>query len=264
MNSVAEEYKISEDDIMYSVSVNDAKRYARNRELAVKAQNGDDSAMEEIVIENTALVKSIAYKFRDRGCEMDDLIQIGMLGMIKAVKSFDESRNTGFSTYAVPLIIGEIRRHLRDSGLIRVSRIYRKNGTMLMREKNRILNEEGREPRLEELARACGLTLEEAAIALDSMSPIASLNDRIGDDDSMTLESTIPDDSAADEMEAIVDKIALAEAIKHLDELARKIILMRYFRNMTQQEVADMLGLTQVKVSREEKRILQSLRREMS
>ena len=121
------------------------ERYIRNRELILKAQSGDDAASEDLILENAALVKSIALKFRDRGTEFEDLIQIGTIGMLKAIKSFDMERGTAFSTYAVPLIVGEIRRHLRDDGLIRVSRGYKRTGITIMREKNRIMSEEGRE-----------------------------------------------------------------------------------------------------------------------
>ena len=121
------------------------ERYLRNRDLILRAQGGDESAAETLIIENTALVKSLALKFRDRGTEFEDLMQIGTIGMLKAINSFQIERGTAFSTYAVPLIVGEIRRHLRDDGLIRVSRGYKKTGIAIMREKNRIMTEEGRE-----------------------------------------------------------------------------------------------------------------------
>ena len=123
-NSVAEDNGISEER---------DERYLRNRELIAKAQSGENDATETLVIENTALVKSIALKFRDRGTEFEDLMQIGTMGMLKAIKSFDIERGTAFSTYAVPLIVGEIRRHLRDDGLIRVSRSYKRTGLIIMR-----------------------------------------------------------------------------------------------------------------------------------
>ena len=119
------------------------ERYVRNRDLIYRAQNGDESATETLIVENVALVKSIALKFRDRGTELEDLMQIGTIGMIKAIRSFDIERGTAFSTYAVPLIVGEIRRHLRDEGLIRVSRGYMRTGIIIMREKIRIMTEEG-------------------------------------------------------------------------------------------------------------------------
>ena len=162
-----------------NVSEERDERYLRNRELILLAQAGDERASETLVIENTALVKSIALKFKDRGTEFEDLMQIGTIGMLKAIRSFDMDRGTAFSTYAVPLIVGEIRRHLRDDGLIRVSRSYKRTGIIIMREKNRIMTEEGREAGVAELASLAGVSPEEAAIAIDAVSPVASLSDSV-------------------------------------------------------------------------------------
>ena len=240
------------------------ERYLRNRELIVLAQSGDERACESLVIENTALVKSIALKFRDRGTEFEDLMQIGTIGMIKAIRSFDVERGTAFSTYAVPLIVGEIRRHLRDDGLIRVSRNYKRTGIIIMREKNRIMIEEGREAGIGELAALAGVTPEEAAISLEAVSPITSLSDSVFGEDSKTYDAMIPDRESADELENLKDRIALSQAINKMPPDWRKIVLLRYYRNMTQQEVANLMGLSQVKVSREEKKIMSFLRGEMA
>ena len=170
---------------------------------------------------------------------------------------------TAFSTYAVPLIFGEIRRHIRDEGPIKVGRYYKKLGAMLMNERNRILSEEGREARVEELARLCSVSVEEAASALDATSPVMSLYDNVYGEEGMTLENTIPDIEASGEMERLCDRIALGQAIGKMPELWQKIVLLRYYRDMTQSETASKLGLTQVKVSREEKKIFDFLRAEM-
>jgi RNA polymerase sporulation-specific sigma factor len=240
------------------------ERYLRNRELIMLAQAGDEKATETLIVENMALVKSIALKFRDRGTEFEDLMQIGTIGMIKAIRSFDMERGTAFSTYAVPLIIGEIRRHLRDDGLIRVSRGYKRTGMAIMREKNRIMTEEGREAGVGELASSIGVSVEEAAIAIDAVSPISSLSDNVFGEDSKTLDSVIPDREAADELENLNDRISLGQAINKMPQEWRKIVLLRYYRDMTQQEVANLLGLSQVKVSREEKKIMSFLRGELA
>lgn len=240
------------------------ERYIRNRELILKAQSGDDAASEDLILENAALVKSIALKFRDRGTEFEDLIQIGTIGMLKAIKSFDMERGTAFSTYAVPLIVGEIRRHLRDDGLIRVSRGYKRTGITIMREKNRIMSEEGREAGVAELASFAGVSVEEAAVAIDAVSPITSLSDNVFGEDSKTYDSMIPDRADADEFENLNDRIALGQAINKMPPDWRKIVLLRYYRDMTQQEVASVLGLSQVKVSREEKKIMSFLRGELA
>ena len=181
--------------------------------------------------------------------------------MIKAVRSFEISREVVFSTYAVPLIMGEIKRHLRDDGPIKVSRIYKKLSMEIGRARNKILTDEGREPSVLELAKICGVTQEEVAIALETVNPIASLSETFGEDDKLTLESQLA--SNDHEIEKMNDKIALGQAISNLPQDWQKIITMRYYRNMTQQQVADALGLSQVKISREEKKILAALRQEL-
>lgn len=240
------------------------ERFLRNRELIIRAQAGEEDATETLVVENTALVKSIALKFRDRGTEFEDLMQIGTMGMLKAIKSFDVERGTAFSTYAVPLIVGEIRRHLRDDGLIRVSRSYKRTGMIIMREKNRIMTEEGREASVGELATLAGVSAEEAAIAIDAVSPISSLSDNVYGEDSKTLDNMIPDREAMDEFENLNDRIALTQAINKMPPDWRKIVLLRYYKDMTQQQVANLMGLSQVKVSREEKKIMSFLRGELA
>jgi RNA polymerase sporulation-specific sigma factor len=237
-------------------------RYAANPELILRAQAEDEVAMEELVMLNMGLVRSLAIRFRDRGTEMEDLIQIGTIGMIKAIRSFDLSRGTTFSTYAVPLIVGEIRRHLRDDGMIKVSRTYRRIGVALMNAKSRICTEEGRDPTIGELAELCGVSPEEAAIALDATAPISSLSETVYGEEGVTLEGTIADED--NDIERLSDKIALNQAISRMQPLWQKIILMRYYRDMTQQQTADRLGLSQVKVSREEKKIMEFLREQLA
>lgn len=238
--------------------------YERNQELLRRASEGDADAEASLVEENLGLVRKVARRFLDRGTEYEDLVQIGTIGMIKAIRSFSAERGTVFSTYAVPLIIGEIRRHLRDDGPIKVSRIYKRQGLMLMCEKNRIATEEGREAGVVELAERCGVSVEEAAVSLDAMSPITSLSNFVYGEDTITYEGVIPDEESERENERICDRIALAQCIHRLPQLWQKIVLMRYFRNMTQQQTATALGLTQVKISREEKKLLATLREELS
>ena len=239
-------------------------RFAHNISLITQAQSGDKTAMERLVLDNMGLVRTVAVRFRDRGTEFEDLMQIGTLGMIKAIHSFDTARGTAFSTYAVPLIVGEIRRHLRDDGLIRVSRGTRHTGMLLMRERARIAAEEGREATVGELAANLGLSVEDAAVALEAMTPVSSLSDNAYGEDSPELGAVIPDRADADEMARQVDRIALAQVIGQLPPDWKKIILLRYYRDMTQQQVADLMGLTQVKVSREEKKIMAFMRERLS
>ena len=206
---------------------------------------------------NAGLVNGIACRFRGRGTDYDDLVQIGSIGLLKAIRSFDLSRGFAFSTYAVPLIIGEIRRFLRDDGVIKVSRGQKRIGAILMHEREQYMAQNGVEPRLEELARAVGISAEEAASALDSASPVRSLSEAIGEDD-FSLEDVIP--SSDDSLGRMLEKVALNETISRLPPLWRKIILLRYYRDYSQQQTADALGLTQVKISREEKKIFTELR----
>jgi RNA polymerase sporulation-specific sigma factor len=238
----------------------EASIYERNTALLERFQEGDAEAEALLVEENMGLVRRIASRFLDRGTEYEDLVQIGTIGMIKAIRSFSLDRGTAFSTYAVPLIVGEIRRHLRDDGPMKVSRIYKRQGIALIHEKNRIQQEEGREAGIAELAERCGVSAEEAAISLDSISPVASLSDFVYGEDTVTYENVIADEDSQNESERICDRIALAQCISLLPPLWKKIVLLRYYRNMTQQQTADLLGLTQVKVSREEKKILNELR----
>ncbi len=238
--------------------------YERNTELIERLQGGDAQAETLLVEENIGLVRTVARRFLDRGTEFEDLVQIGTIGMIKAIRSFSLERGTAFSTYAVPLIVGEIRRHLRDDGLVKVSRIYKRQGISLMHEKNRILTEEGREAGIAELAACCGVSVEEAAISLDAISPVTSLSDYVYGEDTVTYEGVIADEESENESERICDRIAISQCINRLPPLWRQIILLRYYRNMTQQQTASALGLTQVKVSREEKKILAAMREELS
>ena len=208
------------------------REFENNNELIYIAQSDDDEAAlvatEKLIEANRGLVRSIALRFRDRGVEFEDLMQIGTVGMLKAIRSFDLSMGTSFSTYAVPLIFGEIRRHIRDEGPIKVGRYYKKLGAMLMNERNRILSEEGREARVEELAALCSVSVEEAATAIDATSPVVSLSDNVYGEEGMTLENTIPDEEASSDMERLCDRIALGQAVSKMPELWQKIVLLRY------------------------------------
>lgn len=261
-----------QDDSVQSVTsavAYDRVRGDRNRSLIALAQAGDDAAMEALVVENAGLVRSLAQRFCGRGTELEDLIQIGTIGMIKAIRSFALERGTAFSTYAVPLIVGEIRRHLRDDGMIRVSRTYKKLGAQLMRVRSEIVADEQREPSVRELAERCGVDMEEAAVALDAISPVRSLYDPLpgGKNDggvAQTYDAVLPDEDSAAELERMHDRLALSQAISRMQPLWQRIVLLRYYRNRTQQQVAEQLGLTQVKVSREEKKIVAFLREELA
>ena len=239
-------------------------RIARHYALIADAQSGDaqraDAATRDLLSENMGLVRAAALRFRDRGTEYEDLMQIGTIGMLRAIRTFDLSRGLAFSTFAVPLIVGEIRRHLRDDGPLRVSRSYKKLSTDLARARREIGEREGRDVTIEELAHACGVSREEAAVALAATSPVTSLSECAFEEEKGELSERITDDESAHEPEIISDRIALREAISQMPPLWRRILLLRYYRDHTQQQTAQMLGLTQVKISREEKKILELLR----
>jgi RNA polymerase sporulation-specific sigma factor len=241
------------------------EKYRQNACLLARAAEGDSEAEAELLELNMGLVRSIALRFRGRGIETEDLIQIGSIGLIKAVRSFDGSRGCVFSTYAVPMVMGEIRRTLRDDGLIKVSRTQKRLGAELLGARTRIMNEEGRDPGITELATVCGVSVEEAAMALDAMSPITSLSDYIyGEEEGAVLEDTLADADSAEATERLLDRMALQRAISKMPSDWQRIVALRYFRNKTQQEVADVMGLSQVKISREEKKIVAFLQKEMN
>ena len=239
------------------MAIETGAKYAENLSLIERSQAGDDAATEELIRRNAGLVQSIAVKFCGRGTEFEDLVQIGNIGMLKAIRSFDMTRGNTFSTYAVPLIIGEIRRFLRDDGIIKVSRTQKRTGALLMREREKYLSAHGVEPRLSTLAEAVGISVEEAAAALDAASPIHSLTDPIGEEE-YTLENVLP--SAEDTLGKMLEHMALSEVIGTLPPLWRQILILRYYRDYSQQQTADALGVTQVKISREEKKIFAYMR----
>lgn len=229
-----------------------------NLSLIRDVKNGNASALDELISSNMGLVKNIARRFIGRGTDYEDIVQIGSIGMIKAAKSFDESYGTAFSTYAVPLIIGEIRRFLRDDGMIKVSRDIKRRAISVLRAKEDFVRENSREPKMSELCALCGLSADEIVECLDATSPVCSLQDQIGDD-GMTVEMVTP--SPENEIDRSTDFIALGEAVRTLDELSQKIIALRFYRELSQQQTAKILGITQVKVSREEKKIFEKLKK---
>lgn len=243
------------------VSEETVGKYDANREDLLRYQAGETALEEVILARNAPLVHGLALRFRGRGVEYEDLVQIGFIGMLKAIRSFDLSRGTAFSTYAVPLIIGEIRRFLRDDGLIKVSRGQKRLGAILLREREKYLSDHGTEPSIAYLAEAAGVSPEEAAVALDASLPVHSLSDPMGDED-YTLENVIP--ASDDPLEEMLEHVAMQEILESLPELWRKIVLLRYYRDFSQQQTADALGLTQVKISREEKKIFAKLRQELA
>lgn len=213
------------------------------------AQIGDQTAMEALLQENTPLVWSVAKRFYGRGCEPEDLFQLGAIGLLKAIRAFDLQRPVELSTYAVPMIMGEIRRFLRDDGPVKVSRTLRERAAMLRQLQTRLESDTGQSPRLSDLCRESGLQPEEVLEALNAPRDTDSLDAALPGQE-RTLGEILP--AAGDGR--VVEGLALQEAISRLEPQLRQVILLRYMRDLTQQKIAVILGMTQVQVSRLEKK----------
>ena len=233
--------------------------YDRNLALLREYRMGSEEAGEALAELNAPLVYRIAQRFSERG-DMSDLVECGNIGLVKAMQSFDFERGCAFSTYAVPLIMGEMRRFLRDDGIIKVSREEKRLSAVLNRERER-RQSEGEDASIEAIAAAVGVSVQDAASAIFATVPPRSLDERAyDDDDSESLGAVVSDG----EEDAAFDRLALRSAIENLPDLWRRIIVLRYFHDLSQDRVARMLGLTQVKVSREEKKIMATLKKELS
>lgn len=234
--------------------------YDENLTLLSRYRDGDEEAGERLAQLNAPLVYSIAMRFSDRVPDVSDLIECGNIGLVKAMRTFDFSHGCAFSTYAVPLIFGEIRRFLRDDGIIKVSREEKRISALLAAERERRIAN-GERADIASVAAAVGISPEDAASALFSLSPVRSLEEQAFDGDNQTTLGSIICDEELPEKN--FNKFALREAIEKLSDEHRKLIILRYFRDLSQTETAKILGLTQVKVSREEKKIIELLRREL-
>ena len=230
------------------------------RENLLAAQSGDKAEMERLLTENSALIWSVAHRFTGRGCELEDLYQLGCIGFVKAVQGFDTEFGTQFSTYAVPKIAGEIKRFLRDDGIIKVSRSLKENAARVFAAREKFEREQGRAPYVSELCDLTGLTAEEIAQTASAPAEPCSLDEPMGDE-GFSLHNLLP---AAGDEEKMVEHLDLRAAIDRLEEQQRMVILLRYYRDMTQQKVAQTLGLTQVQVSRLEKRACRELKKMLS
>ena len=233
--------------------------YDNNIEDIIKAKEGNQDAMSNLVENNSGLIWSIVRRFRDRGYELEDLYQIGSLGFIKSIRRFDTSFEVQLSTYAVPYILGEIKRFIRDDGPIKVSRSTKELCVKIREVQKEYLNHRGEEIKIEEISKILNVSKEEIAAALDSVNCVDSIYDvNYKDDEEGNLLDKIP---ANEENEkSLVDRIVLKDAINRLDEREKKIILLRYFRGNTQTQVAKVLGISQVQVSRIEKKILSDMK----
>mgnify|MGYP005784386803 FL=1 len=228
--------------------------------LIQAAREGDNQACEQVLVENNGLIWSVVRRYYGRGVEPDDLYQLGCLGFLKAVRGFDPEYGTQFSTYAVPKIAGEIRRFLRDDGPVKVSRGVKERGSSIRLARDRLSARLGREPSLSELAEDTGLTPEEIAAAETAGEPVTSLQAETGEG-GLTLEGML---SSGQEEEGLVERLTLRAAISHLPQREQEVLLLRYYRGMTQVNAARVLGVSQVQVSRLERRALERLRKELT
>ena len=228
----------------------------KTEELIARCQAGDSEAKETLIVENSGLIWSVARRFLGRGTEADDVYQLACLGFLKAVEGFDLAYGTQFSTYAVPKISGEIRRFLRDDGAVKVSRSLKEQAATIKSVRNRLTGSLGREPTVSEIAVQTGFSLEEIAMAESATASVESIHQVTGDE-GFTLESVLTDTQSE---EVLLEQLALHQAIEKLPEREAMVIKLRYFHGLTQQRVSKVLGVSQVQVSRIEKRVLEKLR----
>lgn len=229
---------------------------SRTEDLIRRSQEGDREAGEVLVTENAGLIWSVARRFLGRGTEPEDLYQLGCLGFLKAVEGFDLEFGTQFSTYAVPKIAGEIRRFLRDDGAVKVSRSIKEQATTIKITRNRLTAALGREPTIQEISRQTGFSAEEIALAETATAATESIQRQTGED-GFSLENILTDTESE---EALVEKISLRQAIERLPERENTVIKLRYYHGLTQDRVSKVLGVSQVQVSRIEKKALAHLK----
>lgn len=255
--------KMVREGSMNSKGLKNEYSYSSNSELLPLAKAGDIEAMNKLIEINLPLVSSISKKFINRGYDYEDIFQIGSIGLVKAIKNFDVKFNVKFSTYAVPMIMGEIKRFLRDDGIIKVSRNVKSLARKIHFDREALSKELNREPTIEELSQYSGVNKEDIVLAVESSANLQYLYDTIHQDDGAPVllidkisESNIEDNS-------VVDRIALKDVLQNLDSKSRQIIMLRYFKDKTQVQVAKMLGISQVQVSRIEKKVLLEMRKQL-
>ena len=237
--------------------------FAETLQLIEKAQSNDEAAKDKLVNENYPLIKSIVKRYKNKGVEYEDLYQIGSLGFLKAIQNFDKSFNVKFSTYAVPMIAGEIKRYLRDNGIIKVSRSVKQLSVQINKFIEEYISLNYKSPEISVIAEHFNITTQEAVYAMDSSLSPLSLYSQVGgegEDSTQMLIEKIPDDKPIDKQ---MDYFLLLNIIKELPSRDKKIIILRYFRDKTQREIADILGVSQVQVSRLESKILNQIKIKM-
>ena len=240
--------------------------YDNDMKIIEKAQNGSKDAMTQLIEDNNGLIWSIVRRFGGRGYEIEDLYQIGSIGLIKAIQRFDTSFEVRLSTYAVPYILGEIKRFIRDDGPIKVSRSIKELNIKILELQKQHFNKYGREITLEEISKELKITKEEIAMALDSSRPVDSIENAKYTDNKTDKTISILEQisTGKDEQTEITNRIAIKNLISELNEREKEIIMLRYYKQKTQMQVSKILGITQVQVSRIERKVLDNMRRKLS
>lgn len=232
-------------------------------QMLKKSQNGDKKTRDAVILENLGLVHHIVKRYLGRGYDAEELFQIGVIGLMKAVDHFDTEMEVKLSTYAVPLIMGEIRRFLRDNGSIKVSRSIKENAYRMNRAQEKFVEENGREPQIEELMEATGLSREEVIKASEAGYEVESLYQTIGCKDGSELQLIDRIANDRPEHEETVNRILLSDLMKQLDAEDQRLLWLRYYESRTQSQVAGMMGISQVQVSRREKKLLLWMRKQI-
>ena len=236
--------------------------YNNKVEDIASAQKGDKVAMEKLITDNNGLIWSIVKRFKDRGYEIDDLYQIAVMGFIRAIKKFDTSFDVRLATYAVPYILGEVRRYMQTEGPIKISRSI-KELLYKISEVQKDFLRKGKEASIDEIAKEIGVSREEIVVALESKAPVNSIYETEGnDEDGISILDKVS--TGVDEQNAITNKIAISDIINKLGEREKQVILLRYFRGQTQTEVAEILGVNQVQVSRIERKVLDKMKTKLT
>ncbi len=231
--------------------------------LIEKAKINDEFAKEKLIEENSPLIKSVVKRFLNKGIEYDDLYQLGSLGFLKAINNFDKSFGVKFSTYAVPMIAGEIKRYMRDTGVMKISRSVKTLSFKINKYVDVYSAQNDRSPTIDEIAEAMNVDPQDVVVAMESSRQIVSLNLDVSDGDGkqMSLEEKVSDENPFDN---VVDNMVLYDAISKLSEREKKIVMLRYFRDKTQKEVASVLGVSQVQISRLENKIIEKIRNNLT
>lgn len=228
--------------------------------LLVLAQNGDDFAKEQLLTENSPLIKSVIRRYKSKGIDTDDLYQLGCMGFVKAINNFSAEYNVKFSTYAVPMIAGEVKRFLRDDGSVKVSRSVKHNAILIKNYITEYQSQCGEEPSIDKIAQKFNIEKQDVVFILEASTQLISIDDKLDDEDDSLAERT-QDSFTPDKL---VDKIAIRDMINSLPAREKRIIIMRYYLDKTQSEIANLLGVSQVQISRIENKILQNFKQMMN